>query len=98
MPRTAQFPAGGYRRGFGHRWRGWSETFAGIGRRLSEGVGAALVLASFLLLLALLTYSPRDPSLNTAIDAAPGNYLGHWGALIADLLIQTVGLAAYLVP
>src|SRR5205085_8663591 len=85
MPRTAQFMPGGYRRGFGQRWHAWRETFSGIVRRISEGVGATLVLASFLLLLALLTYSPRDASLNTAVAAAPRNYLGNYGALVADL-------------
>jgi hypothetical protein len=41
------------------------------------------LLVSFLLAVALLTYDPRDPSLNTAVDAAPRNFLGHSGALVA---------------
>src|SRR5712691_7731424 len=94
MPRAAQLSV----RGFGHRWRGGSEMLGGLGQRLFEGLGVALALASLLLLLALLTYNPGDVSLNTAIDAAPRNFLGHNGALIADLLVQSVGLAAYLVP
>src|SRR6266851_907760 len=98
MLRTAQLPAGAFRRGFGYRWRGWRESFGGVGRRLFEGLGAALVLASLLLLLALLTYNPGDASLDTAADSPIRNYLGHDGALIADALVQSVGLAAYLVP
>jgi S-DNA-T family DNA segregation ATPase FtsK/SpoIIIE len=94
MPRAAQVSV----RGFGDRWRGWSETLAGLGQRLSEGLGALLVLASLLLLLALLTYSPGDASLDTAGDAPIRNFLGGDGALVADLLLQSVGLAAYLVP
>ncbi|HEX3862485.1 MAG TPA: DNA translocase FtsK 4TM domain-containing protein [Stellaceae bacterium] len=94
MPRTAQIAA----RGFGHRWRGWRETFGGVSRRVFEGLGAALVLASFLTLLALLTYNPADASLDTAVDVAPSNYLGRDGAIFADVLFQSVGLAAYLVP
>src|SRR5260370_19569456 len=98
MLRTAPLPAGALRRGFGYRWRGWRESFGGVGRRLFDGLGAALVLASLLLLLALLTYSPGDASLDTAADSPIRNYLGHDGALIADALVQSVGLAAYLVP
>ncbi len=94
MPRAAQLSV----RGFGHRWRGGSELLGGLSRRLFEGLGVALVLASLLLLLALLTYSPGDVSLDTAVDAPPHNFLGHDGALIADVLVQSVGLAAYLVP
>jgi hypothetical protein len=45
-----------------------------------------------------LTYNPGDASLNTAVAVPARNYLGHDGAVIADLLIQSVGLAAYLVP
>src|SRR5712691_9783416 len=98
MLSTAPLPAGAFRRGFGYRWRGWRESFGGVGRRLFEGLGAALVLASLLLLLALLTYSPGDASLDTAADSPIRNYLGRDGALIADALVQSVGLAAYLVP
>src|ERR1700687_4938577 len=94
MPRAAQLSV----RGFGHHWRAWSETLGGVGRRLFEGLGVALVLASLLLLLALLTYNPGDVSLDTAVDASPRNFLGRDGALIADVLVQGVGLAAYLVP
>ena len=94
MPRAAQLSV----RGFGHRWRGASEMLGGLGQRLFEGLGVALVLVSLLLLLALLTYDPGDVSLDTAVDASPRNFLGHDGALVADLLVQGVGLAAYLLP
>ena len=43
---------------------------------------------------AVLTYSPEDPSLNTAADAAPHNLFGGPGALVADLAIQALGAAA----
>ena len=94
MPRAAQLSV----RGFGQRWRGWSEMLGGTGQRIFEGLGVALVVVSLLLLLALLTYSPSDVSLDTAADAPPRNFLGHDGALVADVLVQSVGLAAYLVP
>src|SRR5205807_9698289 len=76
----------------------WGDGVGGVRRRLYEGLGALLVLATLLLFLALLTYSPGDASFDTAVAAPPRNYLGHHGAVIADLLIQSVGLAAYLVP
>jgi DNA segregation ATPase FtsK/SpoIIIE, S-DNA-T family len=94
MSRSAQMSI----RGFSHRVRGWRDVLGGVERRVYSGLGAALVMASLLLLLALLTYDPRDPSFNTAVDRAAGNYLGRDGALIADVLMQSVGLAAYLVP
>jgi len=49
-------------------------------------------------MLALLTYDPPDPSLNTAVDAAPHNFLGYSGAVLADLLRQSLGWAAFLIP
>jgi len=85
-------------RGFGGRVRGWGEFLNSIKQRVFEGLGALLVMASLLLLLALLTYFPGDASLDTAVATAPRNYLGYEGAVIADLLMQSVGLAAYLVP
>jgi S-DNA-T family DNA segregation ATPase FtsK/SpoIIIE len=94
MPRAAQLSV----RGFGHRLRGGSELIGGLSQRLFEGLGVLLVLASLLLLLALLTYNPSDVSLDTAVDAPPRNFIGHDGALVADVLVQSVGLAGYLVP
>jgi S-DNA-T family DNA segregation ATPase FtsK/SpoIIIE len=78
--------------------RGWADALATLKRRLLESLGFALLLACSLLVLALLTYDPRDPSLNTAIDAAPHNFLGYSGAVLADLLRQSFGLAAFLIP
>jgi DNA segregation ATPase FtsK/SpoIIIE, S-DNA-T family len=94
MPRTAQLSA----RGFAQVSRRGSGLVGGILRRLQPALGAALVLASVLLLLALLTYDPRDPSFDTAADALPRNYLGYRGALVANILMQWLGLAAYLLP
>lgn len=89
-------------RGFGQRVNrqvdSWNALVAAAKRRLFEGLGTALVLVCFLLVLALLTYNPGDPSLNTAVDATPANFLGRDGAFVADLLVQGLGLAAFLVP
>ena len=85
-------------RGRTRRMRGWADALVTLRRRLLETLGFALLLACFLLMLALLTYDPRDPSLNTAIDAAPHNFLGYSGAVLADLLRQSLGFAAFLIP
>jgi S-DNA-T family DNA segregation ATPase FtsK/SpoIIIE len=46
---------------------------------------------------AVLTYSPEDPSLNTASNAATThNLFGDPGAMLADLSIQIFGAAAFL--
>src|SRR6516165_9420830 len=94
MARSVGYSARGTRR----RVRGWADTLETLKRRLFEALGVALLLACFLLLLALLTYNPPDPSLNTAVDAAPHNFLGYSGAVLADLLQQSFGLGAFLIP
>ena len=48
-------------------------------------------------MVALATYSPTDPSLNRAAENAVRNLGGKPGAIVADLLLQTVGLAAILI-
>jgi S-DNA-T family DNA segregation ATPase FtsK/SpoIIIE len=67
-------------------------------RRMIEAAAVGLGLAAIAILLACLTYNPADPSLNRAADTAPSNLLGLPGALVADLLIQSLGLAAFLLP
>src|SRR5258708_4392316 len=67
-------------------------------RRMMELLGAAVAAAGVVLLLALFTYSPGDPSLNHATGRAPHNIVGVPGAYISDLLLQTFGLAIILVP
>ena len=67
-------------------------------RRMMELVGAAVAALGVVLLLALFTYSPGDPSLNHATGRAPHNIVGLPGAYVSDLLLQTFGLAIVLVP
>jgi len=80
------------------RTAAWADALMTLKRRLLESLGFGLLLAGFLLTVALLTYDPRDPSLNTAVDATPHNFLGHSGALVADILWQSLGFAAFLIP
>ncbi len=61
-------------------------------KRAALSVGCAVVGAYGL--GAVLTYSPEDPSLNTAADGATHNLFGGPGAMLADLSIQVLGAAA----
>ncbi len=63
-------------------------------RRLRELGGLALILVATLLALALATWSVQDPSLSHATNAPIRNVLGVSGAIVADLLIQLLGVAA----
>ena len=63
-------------------------------KRAALSVGAAIVGAYGL--GAVLTYTPEDPSLNTANDGATHNLFGGPGAVVADLAIQTLGAGAHL--
>ena len=65
---------------------------------LSEGVGVSLLLLAFLLAVSLTSYSRYDQSFNTASKSMTENLIGPIGAHAADLLIQTLGLAAALIP
>jgi S-DNA-T family DNA segregation ATPase FtsK/SpoIIIE len=71
-------------------------------RRLNELVGFVFFVAATLLFLALASYSPLDPSLNTAAPGPsvhpPKNWIGMMGALSADLLLQYVGIAVFAIP
>lgn len=59
--------------------------------RLRGGVTAALGVA---LAAAFATYNAADPSLNAAGPFAPTNALGGGGAVLADIGVQSLGVAA----
>ncbi|HUV70963.1 MAG TPA: DNA translocase FtsK [Terracidiphilus sp.] len=62
-------------------------------------LGLVLVLVSLLVLLALATWNASDPSLNTATDVVkPHNWVGLFGSYISDLMLQSLGLTAFLLP
>ena len=63
-------------------------------RRVAELTGMALFLCAGAVVLALVGFVPGDPSLNSAADGVAANPLGQPGAFIADITLQTVGLAA----
>jgi S-DNA-T family DNA segregation ATPase FtsK/SpoIIIE len=65
-------------------------------------LGLIVLVVAGLLLLALASYTPSDPSFNT-VGGGAGTHLAHnWtglvGAYSADLLLQTLGIAIFFVP
>jgi S-DNA-T family DNA segregation ATPase FtsK/SpoIIIE len=84
-------------------------------RRLNEILGLVVLVSAGLLLLALATYTPTDPSADTVGGLAAGmhdsaglaarlaagpahNWTGLVGAWLADLILQTIGIAAFFLP
>jgi S-DNA-T family DNA segregation ATPase FtsK/SpoIIIE len=67
-------------------------------RRLAEIFGMLISLAGIMLLIALITYSPNDPNFIFPENIKIENLMGFHGSFVSDLLFQSVGLMAYLVP
>ena len=69
-------------------------------RRLNELIGFLMCVSALLLLLALVSYSPLDPSWNSASvltgSHAARNWIGVVGAYGADMLLQFFGVGAFL--
>ena len=69
-------------------------------RRLNELVGFLLCVSALLLFLALVSYSPLDPSWNSAsvLTSSHGarNWIGIVGAYIADAVLQFFGVGGFL--
>jgi S-DNA-T family DNA segregation ATPase FtsK/SpoIIIE len=57
-----------------------------------------LLLGGLAVALGFASYTPADPSWDTASGVPTHNLLGAFGATASDLLIQTFGLSAYLLP
>ncbi|HWX93171.1 MAG TPA: DNA translocase FtsK [Terriglobales bacterium] len=71
-------------------------------RRLNELIGFLLCVSALLLCLALASYSPLDPSFNSASvltnARAARNWIGIVGAVVSDLCLQGLGIGAFLLP
>src|ERR1039457_4122391 len=71
-------------------------------RRLNELIGFLVLVFAALLVLALVSYSPLDPSLNTASTPPASrpahNWIGVVGANVSDLALQVFGVAVFLIP
>ncbi len=71
-------------------------------RRLNELIGFLMCVSALLLCLALASYSPLDPSLNSASVLtgahAARNWIGVVGAIVSDVALQFFGIGAFLLP
>src|SRR5687768_10290781 len=68
------------------------------GRLNREVWGVVISLTALLIVISLFSYSPNDRSLNTPSGVIAHNWGGFVGAFLADLLLQGLGLSAYLLP
>ncbi|WP_035670693.1 DNA translocase FtsK 4TM domain-containing protein, partial [Azospirillum brasilense] len=73
-------------------------TRAFVVARAREMAGFALGVVGLVLMVILGSYNPADPSWNAvpAADVHIHNLFGRFGAHLADVLIQSLGWAAYL--
>ncbi len=60
----------------------------------SRLVGMALAVLTAAGWLSLMTWSAQDPSLTHAAGGTTRNLMGPFGAIVSDLLLQSIGLAA----
>ena len=65
-------------------------------RRCTELLGLIFLSLSGAMFLALISFNPVDPSINTANSFEAKNSLGDFGATFADLALQTIGLAIFI--
>ena len=67
---------------------------SGLRQVMFRSYGLGIVALACAAWASLATWSVYDPSFNNATQAAPRNVLGSWGAILADLAMQSLGLAA----
>ncbi len=67
-------------------------------KRLSELFGITLIIVSFLLFIALMTYSPDDPNFIFSENLVIKNKLGINGSYISDFFLQSIGLVSFIIP
>jgi S-DNA-T family DNA segregation ATPase FtsK/SpoIIIE len=63
----------------------------GVRRSSTLIAGAAMIIGALLLAVALASYEPTDPSLNTAAAGPVTNWMGAPGAYASDLLLSLMG-------
>ena len=64
-------------------------------RFIEKSAGVILLSLSLALLLALFSYDPLDPGVYSATWRNPSNWLGWPGAVAADVLMRTLGVASF---
>jgi DNA segregation ATPase FtsK/SpoIIIE, S-DNA-T family len=66
-------------------------------RSFKKVIGFGLMLLCIACALAISSWSVQDPSLNHALaNNTVQNWLGRWGAIVADLMMQFLGLSSTL--
>ncbi len=76
------------------RWRNTVERLrAWLRLRMIEAGGVIAIALAGAILLAMVSYSPFDPSWNVASNSEPRNWLGLTGAYASDLILQSFGWA-----
>nr|WP_231727255.1 DNA translocase FtsK [Kordiimonas lipolytica] len=63
-----------------------------------RSLGVMLMLLAVGTYVALFSYNPADPTINNEAARATTNLLGPIGANVADVLMQTLAVVAYLLP
>ncbi len=69
-----------------------------ITNRLIEILGICVLLIGFLILIALISYSPEDPNFIFPENTIIKNVLGYQGSVTSDFILQSIGLIGYLLP
>src|SRR5262249_5362244 len=65
----------------------------------NEVLAIGLALLAVMLFLSLVTYSPKDPTFNTASSQqGTTNLIGVVGANLSNLFLEIFGLAAFIIP
>ncbi len=66
--------------------------------RLAELIGIFFIFTSIFFVLTLISYSPEDPNFIVSKKFEIKNLMGFRGSYTSDILLQSFGLVAYLIP
>jgi DNA segregation ATPase FtsK/SpoIIIE, S-DNA-T family len=67
-------------------------------KRINELAGLLWLALGLVMLLSLASYRVQDSSWDTAAGGLPHNLIGYAGAWLSDVLLQGLGIAAFLLP
>ena len=75
-----------------------SNTQAALEKRGKELLGLALIAVGLIIAMMIGSYSPDDPNWMLASDAPVQNWLGRFGASLAQPIVMIVGRGAWMLP
>ena len=67
-------------------------------KKFIEFIGILTLIFAFLILLSLISYNPDDPNFIYPENQEIKNFLGIYGSIGSDFLLQSIGLIAYFLP